>query len=96
MDRIKTPGVGHLIYDSARPLNLLERGLMDSHATVVIPLDDRVLLIGSLNCAEFSSRLPEVAQTFNTISWSQFLAGGRGFGERWPLGTVRVRDRASV
>ena len=69
-------------------LNLLERRLVNSHAAVVIPLDDRVLFVSSLDCAEFSRRLSEVAQTFDTISGSQLLAGGRGLGERWPLGTI--------
>jgi hypothetical protein len=69
-------------------LNLLERWLVNSDATVVIPLDDRVLFVSSLNCAEFSSRLSEIAQTFHTISGSQLLAGGRGLGERWLPGTV--------
>jgi hypothetical protein len=58
---------------------------VNSHSTVIIPFDDRVIFVGSLNRAEFSSRLSEVAQTFDTISGSQLLAGGRGLGERWPL-----------
>jgi hypothetical protein len=61
---------------------------VDSHTTVVIPLDDRVLLVGSLNGAEFSRWLSEVAQTLDAISGSQLLAGPRGLGERWSLGTV--------
>ena len=61
---------------------------MDSHATVIIPLDDRVVFVSSLNCAEFSSRLSEVAQTLDAISGTQFLAGGSWLRERWPLGTV--------
>jgi hypothetical protein len=69
---------------------------MESHATVVIPLDDRVLFVSALNCAEFSSRLSEVAQSFDAISASQFLVGGRRLGERWPCGAVCVRDRPSV
>ena len=44
--------------------------------------------VSLLNCAEFSSRLSEVAQTFDAISGIQFLVGGRGIGERWFLGTV--------
>ncbi|MGA2744452.1 MAG: hypothetical protein ABSE44_07145 [Candidatus Sulfotelmatobacter sp.] len=60
---------------------------MDSFSTVTIPLDDRVLVVGSLDCAEFSIRLSEIAQTLDTISGSQFLAGG-GPGERRSLGTV--------
>jgi len=74
--------------DSDQRLNLLERRLAEPRATVVIPLDDRVLLVGSLDCAEFSRRLSEVAQTFDTISRSQLLAGGSGLGERWSLGAV--------
>ena len=61
---------------------------MDSYSTVIIPLDDRVLVIGSLNCAEFSIRLSEVTQTLDAISGSQFLVSGRRLRERWSLGTV--------
>jgi hypothetical protein len=42
-------------------LNLLERRLVDSVSTVIIPLDDRVFVVSSFNCAEFSVRLSEVA-----------------------------------
>jgi len=85
------------VNDSDRSrLNLLERRLVQSHATVVIPLDNRVLFVSSLNCSEFSSRLSEVAQTLDSISGSQLLAGGSGLGEGRPLGTVSVRDRPSV
>jgi len=69
-------------------LNLLERRLVDSHATVIIPLDHRVIFVRLLNCAEFSSRLSEVPQTLDAIPGIQFLIGGRGLGERWLLGTV--------
>jgi hypothetical protein len=69
-------------------LNLLERRLVKSHPTVIVPFDDRVIFVSLLNCAEFSSRLSEVAQTFDAISGIQFLAGSRGLDERWPLGTV--------
>jgi hypothetical protein len=41
-----------------------------------------------LNCAEFSSRLSEVAQTLDPISGIQFLVDGRGLDEPWLLGTV--------
>src|ERR1035441_4845769 len=51
--------------------------LVNSYSTVIIPLDDRVLVIGSLNCAEFSIRLSEVTQTLDAISGSQFLVSGR-------------------
>jgi hypothetical protein len=61
---------------------------MESHSTVIIPFDNRVIFVRLLNCAEFSSRLSKVAQTFDAISGIQFLVGGRGLGERWFLGTV--------
>ena len=69
-------------------LNLVERSLVDPYATVIIPLDDPVLVVKLLNCAEFSGRLSEVAQTLYAISGIQFLVGGSGLGERWLLGTV--------
>jgi hypothetical protein len=69
-------------------LNLLERRLVESHKTIIIPFDDCVIFVSLLNCTEFSSRLSEVAQTLDAISGIQFLVGGRGLGERRPLGTV--------
>ena len=60
---------------------------MESPTTVIIPFNDRVIFVSSLNRAEFSSRLSEVAQTLDAISGIQFLAGGRGVRERWLLGT---------
>src|SRR5512141_774451 len=62
-------------------LDLLERRLVDPHTTVIIPLDDRVIFVSLLNCAEFSSRLSEVAQTLDAISGNQLLASGGGLGE---------------
>ena len=61
---------------------------MESRATVIIPFDDGVIFVSPLNCAEFSRRLSEVAQTLNAIPAIQFLVSGRGLGERWLLGTV--------
>jgi hypothetical protein len=72
----------------ARRLNLLEPRLVESHTTGIIPFDDRVIFVRLLNCAEFSTRLSEVAQPLDAISGIQFLAGGRGLGERRLLGTV--------
>jgi hypothetical protein len=77
-------------------LNFLKPGLVESRATVIIPFDDRIIFVGLFNCAEFSSRLSEVAQTLDAISGIQFLVGGRGLGERWPFGTVGVRSRPWV
>jgi len=81
---------------SSEGLNLLEPRLVQSHSTVIVPFDDRVIVVSLFNCAEFSSRLSEVAQALDTISGSQFLLGSGGLGERWPLGTVLVRSRTGV
>ena len=77
-------------------LNLLEPRSAESHTTVVIPFDDCVIFVRLLNCAQFSSRHSEVAQTLDAISWGQFLVGGSGIGECWLPGTVRVRGRSGV
>ncbi len=77
-------------------LNLVEPPLVESHATVIIPLDYRVIFVNLLNGAEFSGRLSEVAQTLHAISGIQFLVGGRRFGKRWLPGTVRIRGRSRV
>jgi hypothetical protein len=69
-------------------LYLLERRLVESLTTVIIPLDDRVFFVRLLKCAEFSSRLSEVSQTLDTISGFQLLVGGAGLAERRLLGTV--------
>jgi hypothetical protein len=69
-------------------LNLLEPRLVESHTTSIIPFDDRVIFVSLLHCAEFPSRLSEVAQTLDAISGIQFLVGGRWLGEVWLLGTV--------
>jgi hypothetical protein len=63
----------------ARPgagLNLLERRLAQSLTTVTIPLNDRVIFVGLFDCAKFSGRLSEIAQTLDAISGIQFLASG--------------------
>jgi hypothetical protein len=62
-------------------LDLLEQRLVESHTTVIIRFDDRVIFVGLLRCAEFSHRLSEVAQTLDAISGIQFLIGGRWLGE---------------
>jgi hypothetical protein len=70
--------------------------LVKSDTTGVIPFDDCVLFVNLLNCAEFPSRLSEVAQTLNAISGIQFMVGGRGLREAWLLGTVAVSGCAWV
>jgi hypothetical protein len=62
--------------------------LVESLTAVIIPLDDGVIFVSLLNCAEFASRLSEVAQTLDAISGIQFLVAGRRFGEPWLPGTV--------
>jgi hypothetical protein len=62
--------------------------LVESHTTVIVPFDDRVLFVSLLHCAEFSSRLSEVAHTLDAVSGIQFLVGGTGLAERRLLGTV--------
>jgi len=61
---------------------------MESCTTIIIPFDDRVIIVSLLNRAEFSRRLSEIAQTLHAISRIQFLVGGRGLGERWLLRTI--------
>ena len=53
---------------------LLEPRLVESHTTVIIPFDDRVIFVDLLDRAEFSSRLSEVTQALDAISRDQFLA----------------------
>jgi hypothetical protein len=79
------------VSESAQPccgLKLLKRRLVESHTTVTIPFDDCVFFVSLFNSAEFPSRLSKVAQALDAISGIQFLVGGRGLGEWWPLGAV--------
>jgi hypothetical protein len=62
--------------------------VVESRATVVIALDDGVLFVSSLNCADFSSWRSEITQTLDPISGFQFLVGGMGLAERRLLGAV--------
>ena len=48
--------------------NFLEPRLSESHPTIIIPLDDRVVLVRLLDCAQFSSRHSEVAQSLDAVS----------------------------
>jgi len=73
---------------SLRNLDFLEPWLSKSHTTVVIPFDDRVIFVGSLNGTEFPRRLSEIAQTLDAISGIQFLVGDGRVGECWLLSTV--------
>jgi hypothetical protein len=71
-------------------LKLLEPRLVESHSPIVIPFDDRVIVIRLLNRAQFSRRPSEVAQTLDAIAGTKFLIGGRRFDERWFPGAVCV------
>ena len=48
------------------------------HTATIIPFDDSVIFVRSLNVAEFSCRFSEVAQTLDPISGIQFLGGAGG------------------
>jgi len=61
---------------------------MHSSATVVIPLDDRILFVGALNGTELVRWFSEIAQTLDAITGSQFRNGTRRPIERWTLGTI--------
>jgi len=69
---------------------------VESHTIGIIPFDDRVIFVSLLNCAEFPSRLSEVAQTLNAIFGLQVLDVWRWLGEAWLLGTVWVMRCAWV
>jgi hypothetical protein len=77
-------------------LNLLERWLVLSRATVVIPLHKRVVFVRLLNCPEFSGRLSKISQAHKTISGIQFRVGSGGLDERWSLGSIPVSSCSSV
>src|SRR5579872_2062668 len=76
-------------------LRLPERRLVASRSTVIIPFDDRVIFVGLLNRAQFSSRLSEVPQALHAVSRIHFRAGC-GLGQRWFFRTVCVRRRAPI
>jgi hypothetical protein len=69
---------------------------MQSHPTVTIPFDDRILLVSLLNGAEFPSRFPEITQPLNAISGIEFRMVAGGFDERRLFGTVRVMRSTGV
>ena len=69
-------------------LHLLEPWLVESHTTVIIPLDDHVIFVRLLNRTQFSGRLSEVTQTLDAISGMQFLVGRREPGRALPESAV--------
>jgi hypothetical protein len=66
----------------------LELRLVESHPTVIIPLDDRVFFVSSLHCAEFSRWLSEVAHSLNAIPGFEFVIARDRLGEAWFPGAV--------
>ncbi len=69
-------------------LHLLERRLVDSDTSVIIPFDESIIFIHLSNRAEFSSRHSEVAQTFDSISGTQISASAGWVDKCRLLGTV--------
>jgi hypothetical protein len=59
---------------------------MESGSTVIIPFYKCVLIIRTLNCADFSVGYSEIPQTLNPIPGIQFLGFARGT-EGCSLGT---------
>jgi hypothetical protein len=66
----------------------LKPRLTQSHTTIVVLFDKRVIFVRSHNRSESSCRLSEVAQTHDAISGIQFRVGSRGLVERWTLGPI--------
>jgi hypothetical protein len=54
----------------------------------MIPFDDGVIVVRSLNGSQFSSRLSEIAQSLDSISGIQLWAGSSGLGKPGPFGAV--------
>jgi hypothetical protein len=76
--------------------DFLEPRLVQSHTTVIIPFDDRVIFVRPLDCAQFPSRLSEISQTLDPISGTQFLVGSKRVCKRRLHGTVCIRRCAGV
>jgi hypothetical protein len=66
-------------------LHFLKPRLPDFHTTVIIPFDNRIILVRPLDCTDLPGRYSEVAQTLDPISGTQFLAYAGRLCERRPL-----------
>jgi hypothetical protein len=75
---------------NAVPLNLPEPWLLETHATVVIPFNQSVIVVGLFHGAKVASRLSEFAQALTAISGIKLRTVRRGLGERRPFGTIGV------
>ena len=69
---------------------------MESGAAVIIPLDDRILFVGSLTEPISPVGFPKLPKTLDPISGTELLVGGRWFGKRRLLGTVCIRRCAGI
>ena len=69
-------------------LHPLERRLVDSDTSVIIPFDERIIFIHLSNRPKFSGRHSEVTQTLDAITGTQISASAGRVDKRWLLGTV--------
>jgi hypothetical protein len=82
--------------DLACRLELGERRLVNSLTTVTIPLDDSVIFVRLLNCADFAGQPSKIAQPRDAIPGRQFLVSVRWIDERWRFGAVPVSGCARI
>ena len=71
--------------------DLLEPKLMQSHTTVIIPLYKRIVVVGLLNCPEFSSRLSEIAKPSTRSPGFSSESGAGG----WTSGGLLARSASA-
>jgi hypothetical protein len=62
--------------------------LLQSRSPVLVPFDNSIILVRSLNYAEFSGRPAKVAQALDAIARNHFLLGDRPFANRWLLRAI--------
>jgi len=67
------------------PLGFLKPRLVNSGATVIIPLHDCVFFVSTFNSAELFCWFSEITQTLDAVTGSQFRAATRGLIKRWVL-----------
>jgi len=77
-------------------LDFLKPRLMQSCTAIAVPLHYCVFFIRPFNSAQFSRRLPEIAQTLDAISGIYFQLLWRRLDEWWPLGSVCISRCSSV
>jgi hypothetical protein len=66
----------------------LEPRLVHSGATVVIPLNDRVVFVGAFHGAHLVGWLSKIAQRFDAITGIQVRVGALRLSERRPFGAI--------